>query len=376
MSRKNKGHTHVPILEARKKLVEGDDFIGCSIKYLPEDQAVEAARRAIEFNPVNRPQVERLSALDFTPTPDHLAVMTTKYWGTGGVKLTVGFMDGAPADLQKRILLHMNAWGAFSNVTFTLTTVDPQVRIARQNSGYWSYLGTDVLGIPRNQQTMNLQGFTMNTPDSEFYRVVRHETGHTLGFPHEHMRREIVALLDEAKTLAYFQRTQGWSAQQVRQQVLTALEDRSIQQRTEIADTSSIMTYQLPGSITKNGQPIPGGNDIDELDKKFAALIYPLSISPPPPPDGGDSIMLTLSKPLEAGSYVVSRKGNVLEANEVIAESVQAAERAQAGLGGLLIKAVLANIPWGQIQTLLVSYVGDELRKKIEELIKKKLGGN
>jgi hypothetical protein len=28
---------------------------------------------------------------------------------------------------------------------------------------------------------MNLDSFTTSTPDSEFYRVVRHETGHTLG---------------------------------------------------------------------------------------------------------------------------------------------------------------------------------------------------
>jgi hypothetical protein len=33
------------------------------------------------------------------------------------------------------------------------------------------------------------------TPDAEFYRVVRHETGHTLGFPHEHMRKEIIVVL-------------------------------------------------------------------------------------------------------------------------------------------------------------------------------------
>ena len=40
---------------------------------------------------------------------------------------------------------------------------------------------------------MNLEAFTMQTPDSEFHRVVRHEAGHTLGFPHEHMRKAIVA---------------------------------------------------------------------------------------------------------------------------------------------------------------------------------------
>jgi len=56
-------------------------------------------------------------------------------------------------------------------------------------SGYWSYLGTDILHIPKNRPTMCLENFSMDTLESEYKRVVRHETGHTLGFPHEHMRR-------------------------------------------------------------------------------------------------------------------------------------------------------------------------------------------
>jgi hypothetical protein len=35
------------------------------------------------------------------------------------------------------------------------------------------------------------------------------------------------------------------------------------------------MCYQIPGSITKNGQPILGGLDIDPTDYAFAAKLYP-----------------------------------------------------------------------------------------------------
>jgi hypothetical protein len=42
------------------------------------------------------------------------------------------------------------------------------------------------------------------------------------------------------------------------------------------------MCYQIPGEVTKDGNPIIGGLDIDELDYSFAATIYPkLGISPP-----------------------------------------------------------------------------------------------
>jgi hypothetical protein len=44
---------------------------------------------------------------------------------------------------------------------------------------------------------------------------------------------------------------------------------------TPRADPNSIMCYQIPGAITKDGKPIVGGLDIDELDYEFAAKVYP-----------------------------------------------------------------------------------------------------
>ncbi|HXZ16775.1 MAG TPA: M12 family metallopeptidase [Roseiarcus sp.] len=211
---------------------------------------------------------------EFTPTPERIAVMRTKYWANGGVQLTVGFMDNPEQALRDKILSHMNAWGQRCNVAFTETSDTAQVRISRGSGGYWSYIGTDILQIPSDQQTMNLEGFTLDTLDSEFYRVVRHETGHTIGCPHEHMRSELVALIDPDKAIAYFGETQGWSADEVRQQVLTPLEDSSLW-GTPRPDQSSIMCYQIPGTITKSGQPILGGTDIDESDFAFMAQVYP-----------------------------------------------------------------------------------------------------
>jgi hypothetical protein len=42
------------------------------------------------------------------------------------------------------------------------------------------------------------------------------------------------------------------------------------------ADQTSIMCYQLPGSITRDGSPILGGNDINDSDRSFALRIYPI----------------------------------------------------------------------------------------------------
>jgi hypothetical protein len=224
---------------------------------------------------------------DFRPTRLSLAAVTTKYWGPSkGVHLTVGFpFDDPPTELRSRILFHMNAWAKTANVRFVETATDPQVRIARTpGDGYWSYLGTDVLQIPSDEPTMNLESFTMNTPESEYRRVVRHETGHTMGFPHEHMRRELVELIDEDKAIEYFRRTQGWNEAEVRRQVLTPLEESSLL-GTPHADPNSIMCYQIPGEITKNGRPIVGGVEIDQTDYIFASLIYPKLFGSAPVPE-------------------------------------------------------------------------------------------
>jgi hypothetical protein len=246
---------------------------------------VPAARTAVEINPLNHPPLQRLTRVmrDFKPTPERIAVVTTKYWGISGVRLTVSFMDNPPSALRKRILKHMNAWASSSNVKFVETKSGGQVRIAREGGamgGYWSYLGTDILHIPKNEQTLNLEEFSMSTPESEYHRVVRHETGHTLGFPHEHMRKALVDKIDEQKALEFFERTQGWSEEEVRAQVLTPLEESSLLGTK--ADPKSIMCYQIPGSLTKDGKPIIGGKDIDASDYGFAAKIYPKKKSSKP----------------------------------------------------------------------------------------------
>ncbi len=88
------------------------------------------------------------------------------------------------------------------------------------------------------------------------------------------MRAEIIAQIDEQKAIQFYGATQGWNEAQVRAQVLTPLPASSIWATTS-PDRQSIMCYQIPASITKNGQAIPGGLDIDPLDFEFMGKVYP-----------------------------------------------------------------------------------------------------
>ena len=253
-----------------------DEFPSCVLKALPDRLTIRAAQIATQINPVNAPAFGPLTGaardLDVM-NPLRIAVMVTKYWGATPRQLTVSFMESTPADLGSRILLHMNEWAKSGCINFVWTQGVGQVRVSRSGGGYWSYLGTDILQVPQDRQTMNLQDFTMNTPESEYRRVIRHETGHTLGFPHEHMRQELIARIDRNKAYDYFLRTQGWNRAMVDAQVLTPLDQKSIYGTPP--DQTSIMCYQLPGSITCDGNPIIGGTDINPTDAGFAAGIYP-----------------------------------------------------------------------------------------------------
>lgn len=271
-------------------------MITCRIATLPSELTLIAAAVAVGQSPTNAPLTSTLTeqlALLFGD-PQHLAVLTSRYWGPKGVSLGVSFLDSPDSETRTKILAAMNEWNATANVRFAWSASGGQVRITRSEDGYWSYLGTDILSVGRNEPTMCLEGFTASTSDAEYKRVVTHETGHTLGFPHEHLRSAIVQRLDVQKTLTYFMASQGWSEAVVRANVLTPLEESSIM-GTPGADETSIMSYALPGSITVDGRPILGGVVLSPQDLSFAARLYPQPRPLTP--------TLTIDGPLAAGSY-------------------------------------------------------------------------
>jgi hypothetical protein len=256
------------ILAAGQFSLNVGSMLCCIPKSLPIDQQLAAVELASECNPANRFSCG-------LPKPSHIALLKTSYWGAKGVNLGVSFLESVSNAFKTKVLSHANAWGKTANVKFSLSARG-QVRIAlTPGSGYWSYLGTDIRMVPAGQPTMNLDSFTVNTPEAEWLRVVRHEFGHTLGFTHEHLRGAIVNRIDPAKATAYFRRIAGWSAEMVRSQVLTPISEAKLSATT--ADLQSIMCYQLPATIMRDGKAVPGGADIDAIDRTAVAKLYPKS---------------------------------------------------------------------------------------------------
>lgn len=266
--------------DVRAGVEETARFRSCRVKLLPHRHWQRAAGVAARINPANAPLREAPLDGVLAVEPQRLTLLVQKYWGPRERQFTVSFVEKTPAELRARIISHMNAWSKTANKGFVETCEAGEIRVSFEPGGYWSYLGTDIRLVPEFLPTMNLEGFSMRTPESEYRRVVRHETGHTLGFPHEHMRKELVARIDPKKAYTYFSETQGWPEQVVDEQVLTPLDAMSILGTKP--DEDSIMCYQLPGDITYDGKPIRGGTDINATDYEFAANIYPKSLLAPP----------------------------------------------------------------------------------------------
>ena len=260
----------------------------CIPKSLTPSQAELALKRSLEINPSNAIEsrmVER-TPRGLPHGPRRLALLIRSRWPATGVTLPVQFLDNPTRELRRRILLHMNAWSKTANIHFEETQDTGMVRISRLDrpdsmAGYWSYVGTQILAIDDDQPTLNLDGFTMRTAESEFKRVVRHEAGHTLGFEHEHMRADLIKKINRQKCIAFYRRDQGWTEQETIEQVLTPLSVKSIMGTTE-ADPLSIMCYEIPGKITIDGKPIRGGTDINPKDYAFAGQVYPKTKSHSP----------------------------------------------------------------------------------------------
>src|SRR5262249_44160375 len=128
------------------------DSPGCVLKSLPHRLLVKGAEVATKINPVNSLMIGPGAALADgfgVLEPLQIAVLTSKYWGPSARTLSVSFMESTPSDLKARILLHMNAWTKSACIRFAATNGTGDVRISRGSGGYYSYLGTDILLIPK-----------------------------------------------------------------------------------------------------------------------------------------------------------------------------------------------------------------------------------
>jgi Astacin (Peptidase family M12A) len=243
----------------------------CVDKELSVEQVIEAAERAIEERPSNAGALPPLPGSRRSRFA--LAAVARKLWKPGRV-LKVGFVGGHE-QVRARVRHFAKIWEQFANITFDFGNhANPEIRIAFDtNSGSWSYLGTDNLGIPSNEPTMNYGWLTPDSDDTEYERVVCHEFGHALGCIHEHQNPNGSIPWDREKAYLYYMHSQGWTREQVDVNIFQTYSRTST--NASDFDPHSIMLYPIDDALTIGTYSTTRNTRLSELDKIFIATQYP-----------------------------------------------------------------------------------------------------
>ena len=242
----------------------------CTVKYLPAELQAQAEAVAIQENPLNAPQP--LTTSD--KNARFLALPIGNKWATGRT-LRVKILNGSPF-IQQKIRDFGSQWTSYGNINFNfVSSGDAELRInVDASGGSWSYVGTDNLLIPQNEATMNFGWFTDSTDDGEFSRVIVHEFGHAIGCAHEHQSPTAEGIpWNRPAVYEYYQRTQGWSREDVDNNIFNLYAASSTQ--FSAFDPLSIMLYAIPAELTTNGFSTGWNTVLSDTDKSFIGVAYP-----------------------------------------------------------------------------------------------------
>jgi hypothetical protein len=194
-------------------------------------------------------------------------------------KLTIRFLDGSKNQRQK-------AWDRFKHlddicgISFELTDKAPSdIRVSFAGDGHWSYVGKTCRQIEEPEPTMNIQLVNSDSAE-EWDRVALHEMLHALGFNHEQQHPGFEIPWDEEKVIAEYAKTQGWSEEQTRIQVLNRENPRQF--FGSGYDSNSIMHYPIPARLTKGGYSVGWNSQMSSCDIVWLQRAYPIQANDVP----------------------------------------------------------------------------------------------
>lgn len=257
-------------------------------------ERMRLADLAADENPVNLPRGDMVTGGPLGGPMDRLslALVTNSKWKAGRV-LRIGWMGGT-AKQRKRAREAAAVWEQFAYISFAevSTVTEADIRISFQaGSGAWSYIGTDCLGIARNQATMNL-GF--DQPGT-----YEHEFGHALGCIHEHQHPEAGINWDKEAVYRYYAGAPNfWDKATVDNNIFAKYS--KTQTQFSKYDPTSIMEYPIDPRLTTDNFAVGWNTALSLTDKEFIAKAYPRSDVPTPPTEGKKRLVIEFT-----GNYAV-----------------------------------------------------------------------
>lgn len=206
-----------------------------------------------------------------------------------GTQIKYMFLSGAMP--QKKVVRRaFEIWASLDlGVSFieVHTREEAMVRIGFDFSdGSWSYVGREILNIPKNEKTMNF-GWDL-TADSYGMTTALHEIGHTLGLQHEHQSPFSGITWNTKNVYKQFALPPNeWNKSEIRTNIIDKLSANKM--LGSKWDPKSIMEYEFEAGLIlkpakyKNGLFPPGvlsANDIKGIKKIYPKTSIAKSLAP------------------------------------------------------------------------------------------------
>ena len=213
-------------------------------------------------------------------------ILTTNLKWVNSTEIKYMFVEGE--EPQKKVIRKaFQSWKDLGiGISFKEVSAldDSMVRIGFDHrDGSWSYVGRDVLSIPKTQRTMNF-GWDLTT-DSYGMTTALHEIGHTIGFQHEHQSPfSGIAWNTPAVYTEFSGPPNNWAKNEIDSNIMNKLPPNQVQGSTW--DPKSIMEYQFGPGLVLQPAPYQAGifppgilsaNDIKGI-KSFYPVVAPASI--------------------------------------------------------------------------------------------------
>jgi hypothetical protein len=124
------------------------------------------------------------------------------------------------------------------------------------------------LRVDRHEKTANF-GYPIDQPGAK--QSYLHEVGHILGLVHEYQNPAAGPIWNRDAVYAYFGDRMRWTRDTVNRQIF----DSVVYPGQRPLDRKSVMSYQLPGTLFRDGRGFAPQDALSESDQTYIGNLYP-----------------------------------------------------------------------------------------------------
>ena len=194
-----------------------------------------------------------------------------RLWSIGST-LRFRFLDGEER-LRGIVREAIEIWSEHVNLKVDESSDDnAEVRISFNQPGSWSYIGTDALGVSREEPTLNY-GFLADLQGEQAMQTALHEFGHTLGLVHEFQNPQAGEIFNREAVVSHFTGPPNhWPLEQIEHSMLRKVDAYP---GSRPYDPQSIMNFEFPTALFVPGKETQPLKILSESDKSYVASLYP-----------------------------------------------------------------------------------------------------